>query len=327
MTRLFRHDRQIACNLLRATFATWPDRAAVAFVMLTGAAALHAWFVDRSWQAGAWAALALGLLCGIGTGRGVAARLAFHASDGVLAADALDPLARRRYAAAWLAVTLGLLAVLMLIARPALVGIGLAGGLAGGLVAGAVGGVPIRLRAAGATPSLRAIRAQLQRARAGLAAAALLLVSLLTAPGLGPDALRAMAAAETLLLGLALTMVDDRVVRFMAATGHGTLRILARQMAGIAAFFLVAAPGCAVLHGPVIAAIVAMVAIALALLMLLRIFAYRLHDRRFADLLVSILAGLLLLVGYAAPPALPVMAAAMVWHLERLGRQKRWLLA
>ncbi len=79
MNRLFRQDRLIASNKIRATFAGWHDRAIAALMLLAALAVVRAWFADRPSTVAAWTALAAGTVIGIGAGRLVAARLAFHA--------------------------------------------------------------------------------------------------------------------------------------------------------------------------------------------------------------------------------------------------------
>ena len=59
----------------------------------------------------------------------------------------------------------------------------------------------------------------------------------------------------------------------------------------------------------------------------LRILAYRLHAKRFADLLVSICAGLLMVVAYSMPVLLPFLALAILWQLQRRAAARTWLLA
>ena len=60
---------------------------------------------------------------------------------------------------------------------------------------------------------------------------------------------------------------------------------------------------------------------------MLRVLAYRLHGKRFADLLVSILIALLILVAAAIPVALPFVAIGIVWHLQRRASAKTWMIA
>lgn len=327
MNRLFRQDRLVALNTIRATFAGWHDRAIAALMVLAALAVAHAWFADRPWRVAALTALGVGTLIGTGAGRLVGGRLAFHAFDGLLAADALHPQTRRRYLTAWHGVGLTLLALSTLIVRPSLLVVSVPAYLAGVVVAGLTGGVRMPKRIVGMARPGWTLRAWSHRPIAGVAAATVLLLLLLLAHTLGTNALMAVVGISTILLALTLTGVDDAIVRFMTVAGHGSRRIFVHYGKGIATFLAVSVPGCWIILGPVAAGIAAAACVSMLLLLTLRILAYRLHTKRFADFLVSILAGLLMLVAYSMPVALPVLALAMLWQLQRRGRTKTWRLA
>jgi hypothetical protein len=326
MSRLFRHDRLIASNTIRATFTGWHDRVIAALMLLAALAVVRAWFLDRPWTIATWAAFGMGAMTGMAAGRLVGTRLAFHAFDGLLAADALHPQIRRHYVAAWLGIGLALLAAMTLIARPALLVVSVPAYLAGVCVAGLTNGFRIPEHIAGTTRPGWMLRAWSHRPIAGVAAATVLLLALLPARTLGTNALMAVVGIGTMLLALMLTSVDDAIVRFMTIAGHGSRRIILHHIQGLASFLAVAVPACRVMLGPTAAGLVAAVCAAMLLFLSLRVLAYRLHARRFADLLVSILAGLLMLVAYSMPVVLPVIAVAMFWQLQRRGRTKTWLL-
>jgi hypothetical protein len=330
MNRLFRQDRLIASNSIRAMFVAWYDPAIAALLLLGGLAFVRAPFVDRPWMTAAWAALAAGTMIGIAAQRLVARRLAFHAFDGLLAADALCPQMRRQYMAAWHGVALALLLPVSLIVRPSLLLVSVPAYLAGALIAGLTGSFGrsgrITLTIVGTARPKWTLRALSQRPIAGLAAAAVLLLALFPARTLGTNALMAVVGTGTLLLALMLTSVDDAIVRFMTIAGHGSRRLISEHAKGVTTFLAVSAPGCCIMLGPVAAGLAAAACAATMALMTFRILAYRLHAKRFADVLVSILAGLLMLVAYAMPIAVPVLAFAMLWQLHRRGRTKTWLL-
>ncbi len=327
MGRLFRQDRLIASNTIRATFAGWHDWAIAAFMLLAVLAAANAWFADRSWMIAAWTALAAGMVIGFGVGRLVIARLAFHAFDGVLAADALNPHTSRRYMMTWHGAGLSLLAVATLIVRSSLLVVSVPGYLTGVMIAGLTGGVRMPRRIAGTARPGWTLRVWSHRPIAGVTAATVLHLLLLPARTLGTNAQMAVVGIATVLLALTLTSVDDAIVRFMTIAGHGSRRIVVHNGKGIATFFAVSVPGCWIMVGPVAAGIAAAACIAMLLLLTLRVLAYRLHARRFADFLVSIVAGLLMLVAYSVPVAFPVLVLAILWQLHRRGRAKTWLLA
>ncbi len=324
---MFHHDRQIVINTARAALAGWQDRLIAGTVLLVALAVIRAWFADRSWTVAAWSALAAGVMVGAGAGRLVATRLAFHSFDGVLAIDALHPPARRQYQVAWHGIGLSVLGATTLIARPSLLIVSLPAYLTGASVVVLTRGLSVRGTMAMRFRPVRAIRPWLNGPIAGAAAATVLLLSLLPARAAGTDAVMVMVGTETVLLAVTLTIVDDTIVRFMTVTGHGPGRIVAYHGKSMASFTGVAVPGCWIALGPVAAAIVAAASIAMFLLLTLRVLAYMLHGKRSADLLVSILAGLLMLVGYLVPVALPVFVIALVWHFQRRGSAKRWLLA
>ncbi|GAA3720303.1 hypothetical protein GCM10022268_30730 [Sphingomonas cynarae] len=314
-------------NTIRATFAGWHDRIIAALILLAILVVVHAWFADRLWMSAAWAALSGSMAIGMGAGRLVATRLAFHASDGLLAADALHPKSRWRYMTAWHSIGMALLAVVALIARPSLLLVSMPAYLAGVLVARMTGNFGMPRRIAGLTRPAWVLQAWSHPPISGVVAATVLLVLLLPARTLGMNALFAIAGIGTVLLMLILISVDDAVVRFMTVAGHGPRRIIVHHAKGVASFLAIAVPGCWACLGPIASGIVAATGGSMLLLLTLRILAYRLHAKRFADFLVSILAALLLLVAYSMPVALPVIMIAVLWQLQRRGRTKTWLLA
>ena len=198
---------------------------------------------------------------------------------------------------------------------------------AGVLVAALTGGVRMPKRIAGTARPGWTLRAWSHRPIAGMSAAMVLLLLLLPARTLGTNALMVVVGIGTLLFALTLTSVDDAIVRFMTVAGHGSRRIIVHHTKGMASFLVIAVPGCWAWLGPIAGGIVFATGSALVLLVTLRVLAYRLHTKRFADFLVSILAGLLMLVAYSMPVALPVIALAILWQLQRRGRAKTWLLA
>ncbi len=329
--RLFDYDRRIVVNDIRATFARWQDRLTAVIGLLIIIAGVRTWFVDLPWTVAAWAGLAAGGIVGITAGRLIASRLAFHVLDGSLAADALHLPTRQRYMIAWHAIGLFVLAGVTLIARPPLVIVSLPGYVAGALIGGGLFGLAI--------PALarrkfrfdntgRRIRSWAQRPRAGIVGAAILTLSLVSLANLlSSNAMVALIGIEAAMLVLALTVVDDGIVRFLTIAGHGSWRIIARQARGAMLFAGLAAPVCAFAFGAVAAGIIAIVSAAALLLMAIRILAYRLHGKRAADFLVSILTALLIFVAYSMPFLVPVVAIAIIWHLQRRAATKTWMLA
>lgn len=324
---LFRHDMLIAANSAKAIFNRWLDRMILSVFALGGLAVIRSWLLDRLWTTAALAVLAASLAVGIGVGRMVEARLAFHAFDGVLAAEALHPPTSSRYRAAWHGIGLVVLTAIALIARPSLVMIAVGGYAAGLLAAELLRRLSMPWSLAGRRRPVWVFRRWLHLPGTGAVAAMALLLSLLPAHGLAANILMAFVGTAALLLTFALTIVDDSVVRFQTIAGHGSWRIIGSSARGVAAFALVAIPGCWLVNGPAVAGVVAAVIGAALLFMILRILAYRLHTKRFADLVLSFVVGLMLLIAYAIPVAVPVVGVMVFWQLHRRGTAKVWLLA
>lgn len=324
--RLFRHDACIAINTMRATFAGWHDRLIAATMLLAALAVVRSGLADQPWTIAAWATLAAGVVVGMGAGRLVAARLAFHGFDGLLAADALKSSTRWRYMVAWHGIGMAMLMAVMLIARPSLLIVAVPAYLAGATVAYVTAGLAIPGAVTGAIRPVWTIRKWLHRPSAGIIAAVSLLLSLLPVRTLGTNAVMTAIGIETVLLALTLTIVDNGIVRFMAIAGHGSWRVILRHAQGLLSFVAMTVPTCWLVFGPVAAGLAAAASAAMLLLLTLRVLAYRLHGKRFADALVSILAGLLMLIAYSMSVALPFVAVAILWHLQRRGAKKAWLL-
>ncbi|MBR0560734.1 hypothetical protein [Neokomagataea anthophila] len=239
MNRLFRQDRLIALNTIRVSFAGWHERAIAAFILLVALAVTHAWFAGRPWRAAAWTGCAACTVIGIGAGRLVNARLAFHAFDGLLAADALSSHTCGRYRTAWHGVGLTLMAVATMIVRPALLGISMPAYLTGVLIAGLTGSVRVPKRIAGTARPGWTLRAFLHRPVAGVATATILLLLLLLLPvrTIGTNALMAVVGISTMLFALTLTGVDDafrtRVAAHFRSPHQGALDLLCRVGAGM----------------------------------------------------------------------------------------------
>jgi hypothetical protein len=326
--RLFRYDRRIAINAARATFSGWHDRLIAATMLLFALAAARSWLLDHAWRVAAWTALGAGVLIGLTAGRQIATRLAYHAFDGPLAADALCPVTRRRYLITWYAIGLTLLAIITVIARPSLLIASLPGYLIGAFVGYVTGNFSIAGFGAGKAGFGRVLRSWIQRPGAGTVAAAILLLSLaFMTQYLQGDALDVVAGLETAILGLALTIIDDSSVRFQTITGRGAWRIIGRQARGAMLFAGIAAPVCAFASGPTLAVVVAATSIATLLLMVMRTLAYRIHGKRYADFIVSILTGLLVLTAFSMPIVLPFVGIAILWQLQRRSAARTWLLA
>lgn len=325
-SRLLRHDGRILANALRATFRPWHDRLTAAVAILLLLAGLRSGLGDQAWSLALWIAGAAGFMSGLLAGRSVAMRLAFHAADGVLAADALRGRERRHYAVAWQAVGLGALAIVTLAVRPALLIVTLPAYLAGALIGHASRGVGLSALAMGRARLGRAVLAWLRRPAAGMAGAVVLILAAAGAAMLGEAAMLPFIGVVTVLLVLALTTVDDGAVRFMTLSGHGAWRIVARHSRSLLLLLAVAVPALWLGLGGAAAALAGGLAGVGWLLMTLRILAYRLYGKRLADLFVSAAAGMLAFLTLTLPLLLPVMAGVILWRLHRDASPRTWLI-
>lgn len=325
--RLFAYDRRIVVNTVRATLAPWQDRLTAVIGLLIGILGVRASLVDRPLREATWAVVAAAGMVGVTAGRLIASRLAFHAFDGVLAVDALRVPTRQRYMCAWSAIALAALAIVTLVARPSLMLVSLPAYVAGALVGGGMLGFGVSERAMSTPQYRRTITSWARRPSAGIVSATIVFVSLtLVANVLGTDAITAVAGIEATILAAALTVVDPRIVRFLTIAGQGSWRILARQARGAMLFIVLAPLSCALALDVRVAGIVATVSTAAVLLMTMRILAYRLHGQGFADVLVSMLVALLVLVAFSLPLMLPLVVIAMLWQLQRHAATKTWML-
>lgn len=325
--RLFQHDCRIVANAIRATFRLWHDRLIAAVMLAVLVIGLRSVAGGQPLTTALWAGGTAALAAGLLAGRGLAGRLAFHAADGVLAADALRPGPRRAYAAAWQAIALAAVVILSLAAAPALPIVTVPAYLVGGLLGHAGGRVTLSGPGIGRVRLGRTIWARLRRPAAGAAAGLILIAVAATAQLSTSDAVLPVLGVATVLLVLALTAVDDGAVRFMTVTGAGSGRIILRHSRGTLLLLAVAVPVLLLAIGAAAAGVVGGLAATGLLLMAMRILAYRVHGRRVADLAVSLAAGALALVALSLPILLPIVLCAILWRLHRDASARTWLIA
>lgn len=325
--QLFAYDRRLAANALRNSAAGLRDRLTIVAAALIGGGVLHAWFVDRSWRAAIAVAAAGGALAGLAVGRWVTARLRYHATDGALAANALVTGSARHYAAMWYLVGAALLVVVALIARPSLAIASMPGYAAGALASFVTSRVRISF-VPGVRVSGRGVSALLRDRRGGLAAAASLLILLTLGASLVPPiAVPIVAFIAAGVLVLAVTTVDDALVRFMAIAGFGNWATIGRHLRGAATLLAIGAPVVAIGFGGPAGAGVAAAALLGMVLLVVRVLAYRRYPRRAADTLIVALIGVVALTGVAAPILLPLLLALIVWALHRRAQGCTWQVA
>ena len=272
-------------------------------------------------------ALAGGLGCGIAVGRLISERLVYHSDHGVLAADALHRSTRLFYGGVWHGLAMTALAVLTLIVRPS--------ALPFGLIGYAVGGLLVLVIALIWKPSPVVSRMRLgfnlldacHRPGAGIALALVLLLSLLLVRERGADAVMTVAVILTVLFTLPLTAVNDRVIRFMSTVGLGTGSTLAHHAEGFVVFVALAVTSCWLVITPAVAGAVLAISGAALLLLAFRILTYSLYNRRLAELVLFVTTGLLTLLAFTVPVAMPFCVVAVLWRLQHKSSAKRWLLA
>lgn len=324
--RLFEHDRQIAVNSVRASFESWHDCLIAGVILFVAVVVGRAWFGDRPWEITAWAALGIGAYAGMGTGRIVSARIAFHSFDGVLAADAVQPEYCRRYSLAWHAIGMMTLAAVTLIVRPSLIFISLPAYVAGVLAAGLTTLLPLALSSGKAAGRWK-FRRWLLRPSAGIVAAVVFILSLLAAHALKTNMCLPVIGVEAVFLIVVLATIDQDVVRFRAWSGHGPWRIVVSHSSRLLLFEGITMPVCWLILGAAPTGLVLVASAAMLLFMAMRILTSCVHGNRLADMLVWIFFGMLMLVAYSMIVLAPVVAVAVLWHLYRRAAARTWLLA
>ena len=327
---LFRYDLRISANAVKRAITRWHDKAIALAVLLIGIAALRSWLRPLEWQPAAWIALGLGLLVGIGSGGAIRARLKSHSADGPLAAEALSTGSRRRYAMTCHLAAFALLAFVSILVRPSLLACTSAGYVAGAAVAQA-SALPDLLAIFPNRPNrdiVRVVKSWLREPGTGAWAAAVLIASLVVLYQSAPpgSAMLAGSGMVAALLVLALTILDDQVVRFMAVVGYGSWKSVWRHIRGLTLFMAISIPVCILGFGLAAGIIVASVGVGGLLLLVLRVLAYRVHGKRLADLRLLAVAGLFVLAASSTPLLLPPIFALLLWHMQRQASRRAWLI-
>lgn len=262
-------------------------------------------------------------------GKALIERLWFHRSDGVLARHAQQP----RDGIAFL-VPLFLVGLAMGLGALAVVGLVDPGGMVLGVCSGVPAGVLFPLvreyvRRWWHRAAPRPLRS-LTRTRPSLTRAAALSVGAGIICLLMPSRfyLDAIATGLYALAVILLTApVDARVVRYMTLVGHGSVSLMRHWLPIQLALLWPAAVVLLAGQAWVPAGIMASVAVALPVLTVLRIFAYRALSRVIADWAVAIVVLAAAYAGLTAPPLGPIIVVGGILSLARRGAGARWLLA
>lgn len=262
-------------------------------------------------------------------GKALIERLWFHRSDGVLARHAQQPRDGIAFVAPLLLVGLatgfGALPVLGLVDP-------------GGMVLGVCSGLPAGVLFPFVREHVRrwwhriapkGIRS-LTRNRPSLTGAAALsvgagIICLLMPSRFDLDAIA--TGIYTLAVILLTAPVDARVVRYMTLVGHGGASLLRHWLPTQLALLWPAAVVLLSGQAWVPAGLMTVVAVALPVLTVLRIFAYRALSRVIADWAVAIVVLAAAYAGLTAPPLGPIIIVGAILSLARRGAGARWLLA
>lgn len=331
---MLHHDLLVACRSVAATLVKRSDLLFLPFA----SAVLLLWARDAVSGIDPLGEPAITGLIGFGLSvsvqLSVEARLRYHAGEGVVADIALRPSRRRSFrATAFLVLGIGLAALAAAIGLPQLPAF--VAGFAGGLVLGQAAllvprtGIPRRL----AERRGRAIRkpgvisgeGRILVAAAG-AALATVAIGALVRPLMPEPMHLAIFAGLALACFAYLGRVDDSVVRFLALVGYGTWRsigLLIRPAAAYAGVLIASA----LLLGKVAALVVAVVSLAILLLLMVRIAAYRSHAKAQADLRVTIAVAGLGLLGAAIPPVLLIAVPVLALATLRRSAAATWRMA
>jgi len=322
---LFAHDFSILLTGARASFG-WRDWIALMLAFWLLIAGLRSVIIDQPGNLVQTIAFGVGIIAGFAIERVVLARLSYHASDGMLAADALISVRRWRYATLFHAIAVVCLSFSVAMVSgwltfPFLLGYFCGLALGHGFLRLRVQGFPAVARI---THWGRTALAWTRDSRAGIVAA--LLVTALLSPLAGMDGSASLlaAASATGIAMFILTTVDHGSVRFMAMSGYGVWRALRVQLLPGFWFLVLAVFLGVIIHGPAIGTAIAGIAIAALGLQALRVLAYRIHSKRVGDWLVASLIGIVALVAWSLPLVVPAVLGVIFWHLHGRASASTW---
>lgn len=327
-SRLIRHDGLIMTNQVRQALKPWRELLipliAIPLLLAFARNALDA----MPPEAALYLCLFIAFSLGFSAARLIGRRLEFLRTDSVVAPEALRARAARRYALLCASASVASVAALIALLQSRALLLGCAAILGGMAIGGVLQlGVSVAIVPHGQLARLRA-GSWLRRPIAGLvfACAFTLIVLMIALRVTGSDRIIVMAIAA-FLLSLPLTHVDIASVRFMASSGLSCWRSIRHHLRGPILFMGIAVPIAFLAAGFPASGLVAGIASALLLMIAMRVLAYRIFERRIADVIVSVLQALLLMIGFSVPLALPLALPAVLWWLARRARHATWLIA
>ncbi|GGO97312.1 hypothetical protein [Stakelama pacifica] len=325
--RLYKHDSQLAINLARSVFARWQDRILALALLALCVALLRSRVSEMQLPTRTWIALAVGIALGWSAGQLLNARAKFHASDGVIASDALNPKLVRHFLIAFHVAPIALTIALVLMVMPDLVLFAVSGYGAGAYLAYRLAAFSheknVSFRWSAASPAIRAL---LRNPVIGAIAGALPVFAIALQQGLEPRALQILVTAEITILALLFTTVEYPIVAFMRVSGKAPLSIILYHIKGLAGFGAVVA--CLIWFGDSTGLAVTVVAIVLAagFLIAIRILLYCIHFKAIGDLLTGLTIAAIMGAVVIAAPLAPVLMALLVWNLHRRASARTWLI-
>ncbi|MFW7266917.1 hypothetical protein ACMAUO_02980 [Gluconacetobacter sp. Hr-1-5] len=325
---LFALERRSMTNAFRACFALWRDRMLALFTLAGFLSCLHLWGRSQPWPMMAAAGGFVACLLGCAIERFLDERLAFHETDGLLAAAALRRRERRQYRMAWHLVGLGIAAFMTLALRPALLPATLPGYVVGVLLGQVTVHVVRSLAPVGTAPVMRRILAWPRRWLAGVGAAVVMVPVLLLVARLPDPAARLwLAGIGASVIALGLTGIDHDVVRFMAGAGHAPWHVIRHHVRGLAAFGVPATLVAFLAIGPAGGGVLLAVSGGSLFLVSLNILVALLYGKQAASLVIMLTFAMIAVIASMLPVLLPLFLVVFLWQLGRRAAARTWIVA
>ncbi len=325
---LLRHDLKIASAAFRAILRKPIDLMTVVVAAPIFALVSRSWNVGLSDQVVKLQSTALAVFVAFYSVSFLMNRCAYHRTDGALAAFAQRNIDCLRYALPIFGACVAsgfLVSVILSIWHPA---IWLAGTIAGSL-AGAVWSVISQNLRQQITIFLNrtAILHRSNSKAASVLVASGALLGVVTA--ILPVTLQILvfgALFITLIAAIILGRVDAEAIRFQTMIGHSSLSLIWSHTSRLLAFSVPFAVALILAPHWAPAVVSALLTVAAAAFVVLRVLAYQSFSRRIADWVVTLSLAAAALVGLAFPPITPaLLLAAAVWLWRRAIRQI-WLV-
>ncbi len=326
---LVRHDALLLRTEVQAALKGWSNRLTILIGVPLLALAVRHGVTSLDRQQRLLIGMAAGLVLAFGVLNFLVARIRYHRAEGVLAAAALQRGVALSYVT--ILMTIGVTIGFGLVA---LVAPGASFGFLAALPVGATLGILTNLisnRAHDAgrlAPFLRSLGNFIDRPVAGLIfAVPVALTILISVPRAELRDVVSIVGVLTALGALTLGRIEPARIRFMAQSGYSTWESVWLEARPLLVFGLSVVAIAATSLGIVGTAVVAVVATAALLIQPMAVMLYRSHGKRTAEILFTVLLGVLASVWFAIPPAGPFVHAMILWSLARRARSARWKIA